>query len=272
MGLPFKAIAVDMDGTFLNEKHDFDHEKFREILTELHQRQVKFIISSGRPYVRLRKDFADFYSELSFVTSNGARLIENDQEVALQQLARKDAIGVIDFVNQRYADATTLVFHTKQSYINRDAPKNVKEFLEYFAGCSCIEVSDWSVLPENGILEVTFHVPDSSIAKEIEAAYNQEFGQKISAFASAKNAVDVNAYGVNKGEGLKLLLEKMDLTGDYLMAFGDGGNDVEMLQFAKYSYAMKNGSQEAKDAAKYLAPANTEDGVFKVIKNYLSNN
>lgn len=271
MGLPFKAIAVDMDGTFLNEKHDFDHEKFREILTELHQRQVKFIISSGRPYVRLRKDFADFYSELSFVTSNGARLIENDQEVALQQLARKDAIGVIDFVNQRYADATTLVFHTKQSYINRDAPKDVKEFLEYFAG-SCIEVSDWSVLPENGILGVTFHVLDSSIAKEIEAAYNQEFGQKISAFASAKNTVDVNAYGVNKGEGLKLLLEKMDLTGDDLMAFGDGDNDVEMLQFAKYSYAMKNGSQEAKDAAKYLAPANTEDGVFKVIKNYLSNN
>lgn len=55
------------------------------------------------------------------------------------------------------------------------------------------------------------------------------------------------------------------------MALGDGGNDLEMLRHAGYSFAMENGSLAAKQAAKYRAPANNEDGVLKVIDDCLNN-
>ncbi|WP_288627190.1 HAD hydrolase family protein, partial [uncultured Lactobacillus sp.] len=51
MTLPFKAVAVDMDGTFLDDRKQFNHKEFDQILTEFEQRGVHFIVASGRPYV-----------------------------------------------------------------------------------------------------------------------------------------------------------------------------------------------------------------------------
>lgn len=106
-------------------------------------------------------------------------------------------------------------------------------------------------------------------AQHIQDSFDKEHGEVISAFGSADFAVDVNAYGVSKAEGLKELLAKFGLTGDDLIAFGDGGNDIEMLKLAKYSYAMENGMDEVKAVAKYVAPNNNESGVFKVLEKYL---
>ena len=46
-------------------------------------------------------------------------------------------------------------------------------------------------------------------------------------------------------------------------------NDVEMLELAGFSYAMKNAENKAKEAARFQAPANTEAGVLQVIEQYL---
>ena len=51
------------------------------------------------------------------------------------------------------------------------------------------------------------------------------------------------------------------------MVFGDGHNDLEMIQSAKYSYAMKNAVDELKSEANFIAPSNQENGVLEVIKN-----
>lgn len=75
MTLPFKAVAVDMDGTFLDDRKQFDHEQFDQLLTEFEKRGVHFIVASGRPYVRLKQDFKGFADRMDFVTLNGSRLI-----------------------------------------------------------------------------------------------------------------------------------------------------------------------------------------------------
>ncbi|EFG55835.1 hypothetical protein HMPREF0493_0516 [Lactobacillus amylolyticus DSM 11664] len=52
--LPFKAIAVDMDGTFLNSKSDFNRVKFARILKKLKQNNIHFIVASGNELKRSR--------------------------------------------------------------------------------------------------------------------------------------------------------------------------------------------------------------------------
>lgn len=54
------------------------------------------------------------------------------------------------------------------------------------------------------------------------------------------------------------------------MAFGDGGNDIEMLKHVKYGFAMENGSEEVKKAARYAAPSNNESSVLEIIEQYFS--
>ena len=52
------------------------------------------------------------------------------------------------------------------------------------------------------------------------------------------------------------------------MVFGDGGNDIEMMKLAKYSFAMSNAPQAIKDIASYQAPSNQENGVLRVLSDY----
>lgn len=66
---------------------------------------------------------------------------------------------------------------------------------------------------------------------------------------SGHGNIDVIKKGNNKGTAMKYLLDLWGMNSDNLMAFGDGGNDIEMLKLAKYSYAMENASPDAKEAA-----------------------
>ncbi|KRL22812.1 Cof-type HAD-IIB family hydrolase [Lactobacillus gallinarum] len=267
MTLPFKAVAVDMDGTFLDDRKQFNHEQFDQILTELEKRNVHFIVASGRPYTRLKQDFGDFAERMDFVSLNGSMLVVNGETVASYLLKRETALSLLKEVSDKYGKVAPMVFETDVAYFHKAIPKTERDFLAYFAGKSAV-VDHWSDLPNKDILQITFSL-DNSKAPEIEKEFNEKHEQKISAFGSANTAIDTNVYGINKGAGLKHLLAKLNLTGDDLIAFGDGGNDIAMLDFAKYSYAMANGMPSVKEHAKYIAPANTENGVFRVLQKYL---
>lgn len=52
--LPFKVVAVDMDGTFMRDNQTFDRKRFDRILNQLRDQGGHFIVSCGRPYTRLR--------------------------------------------------------------------------------------------------------------------------------------------------------------------------------------------------------------------------
>lgn len=267
MTLPFKAVAVDMDGTFLDDRKQFNHEQFDQLLTEFEKRGVHFIVASGRPYVRLKQDFKGFADRMDFVTLNGSRLIIKGKDAASYPMDRKDVLELIDQVQAKYGKMATMVFEKDIAYLHNEIDKDERDFLAYFAGNSDT-VDDWNDIPNEDIYQITFGM-DSKHAADVEEAFNKDHANKISAFASATFAIDVNVKGVSKGSGLERLLAKMGMTGDDLIAFGDGGNDIPMLDFAKYSYAMANGMDKVKKHAKFIAPANTENGVFRVLQKYL---
>ncbi|GMA43092.1 hypothetical protein GCM10025853_05490 [Tetragenococcus halophilus subsp. halophilus DSM 20339] len=52
-----KAIAVDMDGTFLNSNNDYNRERFEKIFNEIQQQNIQFIVASGNQYAQLRTFF-----------------------------------------------------------------------------------------------------------------------------------------------------------------------------------------------------------------------
>lgn len=270
MTIPFKAVAVDMDGTFLNDKRSYDHELFDQVLNKLEKHNIQFIVASGRPFARLKNDFSDFIDRMDFVTANGSRLIVEGKEVAFEGLNKKQTIELINFVHDKYGSMATMAYGREKAYIGTEAPAKDKEFLQYFAKEST-EISDWQDLPDDTFIELTFHY-DSKIAKDIERAFNEKYGKLVTTFASNPVAIDAVKYGISKATGLKNLLARFGLTGKDLIAFGDSGNDIPMLDFAKYSYAMENGMEIAKEHAKYLAPSNNDSGVLQVLNKYLDEN
>ncbi len=111
-----------------------------------------------------------------------------------------------------------------------------------------------------------FHVPAERLSPVLEAA--SATGPVSIANSFAQN-MEITAAGVNKGAALKALC---DQSGDGGGA-GDGlwrrGQRSGMLSWAGWSFAMANGTGEAKSAARYEAPANTDAGVGQMVERYV---
>ena len=180
MTIPFKTVAVDMDGTFLNDQRSYDHDLFAQVLNKLEKHNIQFIVASGRPFARLKNDFSEFIDRVDFVTANGSRLIVEGKEVAVEGLTKKQTIDLINFVHHTYGSMATMAYGRETAYIGTEAPAKDKEFLQYFAKES-VEISDWQELPDDTFIELTFH-NDSKIAGEIDKKFNFIFFTSIIIF------------------------------------------------------------------------------------------
>jgi Cof subfamily protein (haloacid dehalogenase superfamily) len=82
-------------------------------------------------------------------------------------------------------------------------------------------------------------------------------------------SMEFTAKGVNKGSAINGMCKVLGITADECMAFGDAGNDCEMLKYCKYSFAMANGTDECKKSAKYKTLSNAENGVAAGINRFI---
>lgn len=75
-----KLIAVDMDETFLRRDKTYDVELFKKILSELKEKDIKFLVASGNSYHHLKNFFDEADKEyIYFAGDNGSFIVQNDK-------------------------------------------------------------------------------------------------------------------------------------------------------------------------------------------------
>ncbi len=97
----------------------------------------------------------------------------------------------------------------------------------------------------------------------------KEYGEELSIFFSEPFFLEICPVGVDKGESLKRLLEKKGWKREELMAFGDGGNDLTMLEYAGKGIAMANSQKHVLEIADEITLSNDEDGVAVMVEKYI---
>ena len=83
--------------------------------------------------------------------------------------------------------------------------------------------------------------------------------------------LEVMAGGIDKGEGLRFLLDRLGVAPDQAMALGDGGSDLPMLRLAGVGVAMGNSTQAVKDGADWVTSSCDEEGVARAIEKFVLN-
>ena len=269
--LPFKAVAVDMDGTFENDNRHYDKEKFKKILDQLRAHGAHFIAASGRPAARLAKDFAGFTDRVDLVADNGGALIRDEKVVKTNCFTRDSVLKMIHVIQDKFPEALpyTLVSAIKHTYCLESLPQDREEMMSFYYP-NTVRIKDFENIPDDQYTKITLSYK-YTIGQKIADEFNKISSQKVHFSSSGFENIDLVLEGVNKAIGLKELLNYLDVSPTETIAFGDNENDVEMLKMVGYSYAMANGTDQAKAAAKYEAPSNNDEGVFKVLEEYLNN-
>lgn len=127
----------------------------------------------------------------------------------------------------------------------------------------------------------TWEEIDRSINK-VSVAYHEDVMAEVSAQAkrdlqdrywlglTTPKWLELMPLGITKGSGLTALAEMLDIPMHDVMAFGDGENDIEMLQAAGIGIAMGNAMPEVKAAADEVSSGNNEDGIAEALQKYFT--
>ena len=106
---------------------------------------------------------------------------------------------------------------------------------------------------------------DAAFENEYDALLKNAPGARITAWWD--RAADIIPAGGSKGIGIKKILEYYQIAPYEAMAFGDGNNDIEMIQTVGNGIAMANASSELKAAACDICGHAAEDGIYYYLKD-----
>ena len=262
-----KAVAVDMDGTFLNGANTYEHERFDRLFAQMQERGIQFIVASGNQYYQLKSFFPGKEGQITFVSDNGA-LIFKEQKLAREHHFSSELVNkIIAFLVEKSNDLDFVACGIKSSYMLKSANEGFKKFARIYS-YEMEEVDSFETLPEDPIVKFALDVAVEKTA-EIAERLNQAFEGSITAVTSGHGSIDIIIPGITKGNAIKWLLDEWEIEPNELVAFGDANNDLEMLALTEQSYAMKECSPEVLATAKKQAPSNNESGVLQVLEKLL---
>jgi Cof subfamily protein (haloacid dehalogenase superfamily) len=109
---------------------------------------------------------------------------------------------------------------------------------------------------------------DGNLA-EAEAMIRAKFGDMVVALQSRPYFLEITDRRATKGQALKRVAEREGIRREEIIAFGDSYNDLDMIRFAGLGVAVANARPEVLRAADLVTAANTEDGVARVVEEYV---
>jgi Cof subfamily protein (haloacid dehalogenase superfamily) len=261
-----KLIAVDMDGSLLDDAKQL-HDTFWPLLDALDRRGVLLCPASGRQYATLRRQIDR--DDLVYIAENGAYVVHHGIEVSSELLPRAAALGVVHAVRAASADGEdlgTVLCGKRSAYIERTDERFLAQAHPYYALLE--EVDDLTAV-EDAILKVAVY--DFGSAEAGAGPLLTPVGEAADArvVVSGEHWVDVMSPTADKGHALRAVQDALGITAEQTMAFGDYFNDIGMLDAAHYSFAMDNAHPDVRAHARFVAPANTENGVVRTIRSVL---
>jgi Cof subfamily protein (haloacid dehalogenase superfamily) len=263
-----KAVAVDMDGTFLKDDKSYDQQRFLQIYRRMKQKNIKFIVASGNQYQRLRQYFPQIADRISFAAENGALVVDQAREIFSGSFAKPVVKQTLALLEKMPQVLHINVCGKNSAYICKNDPLKFKN-LSHFYYPALQELDSFQQLPADEFFKINIHVKVGQ-GESMQKLIPQVTAGKVAATSGGNDDLDLIVPGLNKAFALQKLLAHWQIDPSELMAFGDGGNDLEMLQLAGYSYAMKNGSHEVLQTAKYQAPTNMQSGVLQVLEKHFN--
>lgn len=269
--MAIRLIASDLDGTLMAPDHMTVTKRTKDALYAMHKRGAKIAIATGRTlsFIENVTDQLPFTDYVIF--SNGASVYDREKKTVIYQnhISPEVTAQAVEMLSRFpvyyhiYSGGKIFVQNGREKYLgNLGMPE---EFMKYlvskFKGCDDVASEIKGMDAE--IIDLFSMKSDD--CKEILDWFKSRGFITTSAVGSE---VAVSARGADKGTALKGLCELLGIGAEEVMAFGDAENDCPMLQFAEYSFAMDNGSEICKKAAKFSAPSNAYDGVAQMIEKY----
>lgn len=270
--LPYSIIALDLDGTLTNSEKNITPRTF-DALMKAQREGVRLVLASGRPTFGIaalanQLQLADYAGYV--LSYNGGRIIDwCEKTVIFSQVVDQKLVPILyDFAEKAQLPIVT---YLPDAIL---ASKNEGEYLAEEARINGMPV----VVAQNFVEEAMqiaggstkFLIPgEPELLIQLESEMKAALSEQMEVFRSAPFFLELPPKGIDKAQSLQRLLTHLGLERESLMAFGDGFNDLSMIQFAGQGVAMANAVEEVKSIADFVTTSNEEDGIAHALEQLL---
>ena len=257
-----KLIAVDMDGTLLNEKKELPDGFIPWVKSHPN---ITVAIASGRQYFTLLSMFSKIEKHLLFIAENGGVVFLRGEILYKNTLSKNQVLQIIGQLRKN-PEYYIVLCGLHSSYTENDDPEFLAKVDLYYARNTRVGSFE-EILDRDEIIKMALYVKDL----QAEAAYGRmpELPAYVAPVLSGVSWIDLAGSSVNKGEALRRVQEALEITREETMAFGDYMNDADLLAASGDSFAMQNSHPDLLPYARYLAPSNEKGGVMKVLEHVI---
>lgn len=266
--MKYKMLVLDLDGTLTNSKKEITARN-RETLIRAQQAGVLLVLASGRPTYGIAP-LADELQMDKFggyiLSYNGGEIIDwrtkemlyanvlpNEVVPRLDECARRNEVALLTYDNEYIVtEHPDDEYVKKEAFLNKMAVRPAAEFLKeiHLPVPKCLIVAD----------------PEKLVS--IEAELSVALQGQISVYRSEPYFLELVPQGIDKAQSLSVLLAKLGINREEMVAIGDGYNDLSMIKYAGMGIAMGNAQEPIKKSADYITLTNEEDGVAIAVEKF----
>ncbi|UHA74629.1 Cof-type HAD-IIB family hydrolase [Paenibacillus sp. 481] len=240
----YKLLALDMDGTVLDDDHNISSETVAAI-QDARAAGVTVMFSTGRALQNAMSYIEQLQLDAPVVTVNGSEVWRNPHELHVRHLLERDAMKKMVQLSETY-DSWFWAYSTERLY-NRENWN------------ADIDSEQW--------LKFGYFTEDEQKLQHILTELRAMGGLELT--NSSLQNIEINPRGISKASGIRSVCELLGLDMSQVVAVGDSLNDLAVIQQAGLGVAMGNAQDEVKEAADVVVSTNNEHGVAQVIRQHI---
>ena len=251
---PKSFVFFDLDGTLLNNESKVEPEVVEALEKMQLNGHIPFIATGRSP--REIQFVLEATTIDSFITLNGQYVVYEGEEVHRSSIATDTLIRLKEATENR---EFALSFYTPEKIRTTRQTSILKEAYSFIhAAVPAID----GFLNEEILMALIL-----STNKEEDSYFREQFPE-LSFYRNTPFSIDIIPKGNSKAIGITELMKKVGMEHLPTYAFGDGSNDIEMIEHVDYGVAMGNGLPILKEKAAYVTSENTQGGIVEGLKYF----
>lgn len=254
-----KAVFFDIDGTLVSFNTHEIPESTLFALNELRKKGIKIFIATGRSWGQMKK-LHNFPIFDGYITLNGSCCVTGEGEIIhqvcipvedLESLATFHSTHPfpIEFVYENHEIMTEVNDLVAQAWANVNVPIPP---ITAFDKCSKENVYQLGIF--------------LSREEESELKITERFMPHCTSLRWSPDFFDILPKESSKSAGIDKIITHYGIKLNETMAFGDGGNDIDMIGHAAIGVAMGNARDEVKEAADHVTTSVDDNGIYNALK------
>lgn len=259
-----KLIALDIDGTIMDENFQISN-RVKNAISNASKKGIKVVLATGRIYRATLPIAKSLNLDTPIITYHGGLVKDAKREYLHNKIDSKTALRLVSEL--RELDVQLNTFINDELVVEEASPDLIKyakdRSLDYKLVKSFEHIEDFSPT------KITIIHENPEYVYEIRDIFRKKYSDNLYITKSTPIYCEFLNNQVNKANAILYLAKFMGINQSEILVAGDQDNDKEMLEVAGFSVAMGNAVPAVKSVADYIADTVDNDGIAKVIEEFV---